>query len=374
MAYADAIKYNVIRSMKGLPIGAIVPWSSDQSNIPTGWIVCNGATIATTRYPLLFSVIGNSYGGTAGSTFRIPPLTNSGKAVMDIFRGHYQHLKTNGGAANAPTSATIAQDTFWTIVSNGNGDEGSSTQSTYISTIDVVGQITGTPTFQAIYDPITISDGSFSYVAVWAQTRLRAQNMPSHSHSAPGNRSLSYRNNGGSATDCGGTGTVGSCTFNCTSTSAWRVAQQPPNGTREAFANDTGDLNNNFNRTDETGLVGTGGGGGIRASNAAGESGSTVYVGGDGICQGDMNCNGGLTTLFTSLSNSETTLGAVAPHEHGTVNYNLTGRYRVISPGLRDNIQLNTVSINNEAGRNFCTITADVTTPSLEMLYIIRAF
>lgn len=372
MAYADAIKYNAVRSMKGLPIGAIIPWSSDQSNIPVGWIVCNGATVATTRYPLLFDVIGNSYGGVDGSTFRIPPLTNSGKAVMDIFRGHYQHLKTNGGAANAPTSATIAQDTFWTIVSNGNGDEPSSTQTTYLSTIDVVGEITGTPTFQGIYDPITISDGDFSYVAVWAETRLRAQNMPAHSHSLSTNQSVSYRNTGGTASECGGSGTFdGICFFDCTSTSAFRVAQQPPNGTREAFANNATDLANNFNRTDETGITGTGGGGGVRASNAAGESGSTVYIGGDGICQGDMDCTG---VLFTSLSNRETTIGQVSPHEHGTVNYNLQGRYRVISPGLRSNIQLNTVSINNEPGRNFCTITADTTTPSLEMLYIIRAY
>lgn len=388
MAYADSIKYNKIRSMKGLPIGAIVPWASDQSTIPSGWVVCNGSTVASTRYPLLFDVIGNSYGGTAGSTFRLPPLTNSTKGIMDIFVGHYQYLKTNGGTANEPTSSSISQDSYWSIISGGDGNQGSNTRDTWISTIDVVGEIVGTPTFFGIYDPITISDGSFSYVAVWGETRLRAQNMPSHTHSASSvTQAPSYRNGSGRATWCTGGSSVGGgipCDVSCSTTTAYRVAANPNNDTRVSRGNIAGHLSDNFLFTNvgssgTTLAVGTGGGGTIRSvppsgSGGLGESGATVYNGGDGRCVGDMNCTTGVDVLFTSLSNPETSLANVSAHSHGTVTYNLTGRYQVISPGVRDNVQLNTVRLNNDAGRNFCTITATTSTPSLDMLYIIRAF
>ena len=94
MAYADAANYNRFKSMKGLPVGSIVPWAGDLAEIPRGWVACNGNTVQVTRYPLLYDVIGNSYGGTADSTFRLPPLNNSTKAIMDIFPGHFNYLRT----------------------------------------------------------------------------------------------------------------------------------------------------------------------------------------------------------------------------------------------------------------------------------------
>ena len=76
--------------------------------------------------------------------------------------------------------------------------------------------------------------------------------------------------------------------------------------------------------------------------------------------------------MFTSKSHDDVASGA--GHQHGPNNYTMEGKYQVISPGLRTNIALNTVRINNSPGQNFGTINVETATPSLEMLYIIRAF
>ena len=41
-------------------------------------------------------LLGIVYGGTAGSTFKLPPLTQGGPAVVDQHGGHYNMLKDSG--------------------------------------------------------------------------------------------------------------------------------------------------------------------------------------------------------------------------------------------------------------------------------------
>jgi len=41
---------------------------------PTGWMLCNGQTLAISQYAALFSLIGTSYGGNGTSTFQLPNL------------------------------------------------------------------------------------------------------------------------------------------------------------------------------------------------------------------------------------------------------------------------------------------------------------
>ena len=95
--------YNSIKSMKTAKIGTILPWGGDggngflASNIPKGWIVCDGSTKDASDYPLLASMLGDTYGGdmtkpagghytfpyidpidgSDNATFRLPNLSNS---------------------------------------------------------------------------------------------------------------------------------------------------------------------------------------------------------------------------------------------------------------------------------------------------------
>lgn len=382
MAYADAIKYNKIRSMKGLPIGTIVPWSGDQGTVPFGWRICNGATIENSRYPLLYDVIGNTYGGTPGSTYKLPPLTNNPKGIVDIYQGHYNFLKSKG-AAHAPRTSSIANDPFWSIVEQGNnGDEGSSTQTSWISTIDVVGEFAERPNMFGIYDDITLSEGNYSFTVSWQEVRLTDYHLTTHGHSVESDvQSVSYRAKSARAKWCLGHAFQGwNCWVDCSpyKTEVTRTNYES-GGQEERYANVQGNLQKMFQWTRWGNNQFSGGGGSVASTNAAGDNGATYYIGGDGIAKGNMAQynpfkSGPQYIYFTNLSNTEVFYSQVAPHSHGVNTFNLSGKMNVIAPGIKNNITMNSVAINNSPGVNFCSITINSATPSLEMVYIIRAF
>lgn len=58
-------------STEALPVGSITAYAT--STPPTGWLLANGQSVATTTYSALFAVIGYSYGGST-STFALPDL------------------------------------------------------------------------------------------------------------------------------------------------------------------------------------------------------------------------------------------------------------------------------------------------------------
>ena len=83
------VKYSKSTEKLGVSIGtvAIVPKPSswtDSTNITTegnawniisqypGWLPCDGRTVNVSDYPSLYDVIGNTYGGTTGTTFVLP--------------------------------------------------------------------------------------------------------------------------------------------------------------------------------------------------------------------------------------------------------------------------------------------------------------
>ena len=55
------------------PAGSILLYGG--SSAPTGWLICNGATLSTTTYGTLFAVVGYTYGGSGGN-FLLPSMTN----------------------------------------------------------------------------------------------------------------------------------------------------------------------------------------------------------------------------------------------------------------------------------------------------------
>jgi len=68
----------------GTPVGAILYYPS--TNIPNGWLKCNGDTVSKTTYPLLFSKLGYAYGGS-GDNFRLPDLRGEFIRGWDDGRG-----------------------------------------------------------------------------------------------------------------------------------------------------------------------------------------------------------------------------------------------------------------------------------------------
>ena len=59
--------------MRGSAIGTILPWSGDQGTIPKGWLACNGQVLEAVNFPILASILGNTYGPTNGLNGRVYP-------------------------------------------------------------------------------------------------------------------------------------------------------------------------------------------------------------------------------------------------------------------------------------------------------------
>lgn len=188
--------YGQIKTMKTAKIGTIMPWAGDSSvgglvsNVPLGWILCDGKVYPANRYPLLSSVLGNSYGGTplTGSfphytgTIKIPDLT--GRVMMDLestmlFNSAYQYgqsdayeklsdaggnpLVVDDGFTKAiPTLISADTDLVFSIASN----------------ITFVGKMTGA----AGAPNITVTDPSFGTSVYTIGRKLGINHTPQHSH------------------------------------------------------------------------------------------------------------------------------------------------------------------------------------------------
>lgn len=64
-------------SLFGVPIGGAVMWPGNNSMVPEGWLLCDGAQYNVTDYPSLFMVIGNMYtpeGEQGKGKFNVPKL------------------------------------------------------------------------------------------------------------------------------------------------------------------------------------------------------------------------------------------------------------------------------------------------------------
>lgn len=63
--------------------------------VPEGWLACSGQTLPIQGYQALYSLIGNTYGGTSPQTFCLPNLgavtpigTGTGQGLSPIYWGH----------------------------------------------------------------------------------------------------------------------------------------------------------------------------------------------------------------------------------------------------------------------------------------------
>ena len=107
---------------------------------PTGWLLCDGTSYATTSYATLFAVVGYTFGGS-GASFNVPNL--KGRVVFGIdgaqtqfdTRGEtggamtHQHAASNSGDSTPTTSGASAGNTT-NGASAGNSTNGASAGNT----------------------------------------------------------------------------------------------------------------------------------------------------------------------------------------------------------------------------------------------------
>lgn len=82
----------------GMPIGSIAMWSTQTP--PSGWLECNGGEINRLAYPLLFAVIGTTFGsGNGSTTFNLPE-------SRGLFPRGWNHSSTKSSPYKDPDALT----------------------------------------------------------------------------------------------------------------------------------------------------------------------------------------------------------------------------------------------------------------------------
>ena len=69
--------YQESKTARSAVVGTIMPWTGGLTNIPPGWILCDGGVVDAADYPLLTQAIGNTYDALGGS------ITGTFQAILE---------------------------------------------------------------------------------------------------------------------------------------------------------------------------------------------------------------------------------------------------------------------------------------------------
>ena len=90
--------------------GMVITYAGTNASIPAGWLLCDGASVATATYPNLFTALGYAYGG-AGANFNLPNM------VGVFAKGSATQTATTGGA-NSVTLSTAQMPSHTHVVTD----------------------------------------------------------------------------------------------------------------------------------------------------------------------------------------------------------------------------------------------------------------
>ena len=105
-----------------IPVGTINMYAGATTDVPTGWLLCNGAAVSRTTYAQLFAVLDTEYGvGDGSATFNVPDFVTTNKfpraATNDAGRG------TTGGSS---THTLTGSESGTSVHTHGVSDPGHS--------------------------------------------------------------------------------------------------------------------------------------------------------------------------------------------------------------------------------------------------------
>lgn len=365
-----SVNYNTLKSMKGMAVGTIIPWSgpiSGDFGIPKGWLACTAnRVLEASDYPELFEIIGNRYGGfPSQGTFALPSLP--GRNLVDYHPSHAAELGYTGNFAS---------------LIGANNDVANQNTTTQSSNIDlrvnldpIVGNIRATMTGMNIN--VSTFTTTFGYVA----RRLGDGHMGTHGHvgsydsvSLTNSRIEACQNN--PFANC--TPFFNSCADTCSDGDIFKSGNENnatddfclpkydggehlgrggvPYGTNRGRMARTNTPRNYINRNDDCLLYNE-----VSSDPGVGE-------GNDGAWEGIYG-----TTLMTDIVNF--TNPQLIGHEHSTQSLSVNSA----NVASKETVRINTISTGtitpvNVDNQEVLTITANVNTPSIQMVYIIKAY
>jgi len=179
--------YQSSKTAKAAVIGTIMPWSGPLSNIPEGWIICDGSTKNAKDYPLLVQVIGDTYnagvsnlGGAFPNYFGEFVLPNlNGKVLMDLEESYFATTAAGGTGKSIDTDPDARS-----IISpfiGPNTDNGVPTVFTDVYT-DVIFTLNDRTDYVGKIDGNTIIPGEGQQTVYLGGRKLGVSHIRNHTH------------------------------------------------------------------------------------------------------------------------------------------------------------------------------------------------
>jgi microcystin-dependent protein len=125
MMIAGAAAVPLLSSTKAAAQGGMEPFLGEIrcfgfGKIPSGWLACNGQTLAITQYQALYSLLGNQFGGNGTTNFSLPDLRGTVPVHYNPSAG--LNVASKGGAETVTlTAAQMGTHTHSLQVNNGAG-------------------------------------------------------------------------------------------------------------------------------------------------------------------------------------------------------------------------------------------------------------
>lgn len=88
----------------GIEPATVLPYAG--ASAPTGYLLCDGASVSRATYAALFAIIGTTYGSADGSTFNVPNLKGRVIVGFDSAQTEFDTLGETGGAKTHTLTTT----------------------------------------------------------------------------------------------------------------------------------------------------------------------------------------------------------------------------------------------------------------------------
>lgn len=128
------------------PTGTVIMWGAATTNIPNGWLICDGSAISRSTYATLWSVIGTLHGaGNGSTTFNLPNYKGRVLVGLDSGQTEFNAPGKQGGAKTVTLTQTE-------MPSHDHGNTGNGGSHTHTLPIQYVDTSTNTGSLHRVTD------------------------------------------------------------------------------------------------------------------------------------------------------------------------------------------------------------------------------
>lgn len=180
------------------PVGMVSPFAG--TSAPTGWLLCNGATVSRTTYAALYAVVGDAFGnGNGSTTFHLPDLRGrfirgvDGATARDPNAGTRTAMNSGGNTGDAVGSVqddatakngltNSTSSTSGTTSSAGNHQHATDSQGAHTHDVGTIGGGANATIVSVTSD---LSGGTYTTTSAGAHTHT-SDIAGNHTHTTSG--------------------------------------------------------------------------------------------------------------------------------------------------------------------------------------------